>query len=79
MFTFCGDRSAGRGWVKMEPQGNWGTKMYGGLNWPSALIRGCHSSRTRIEKGSAMSPAEPGRHRQMELGGQGRVKTKSCW
>ena len=73
VFTFWGDRGAARGWVKMKPQGNWGTKTYGGLNWPSALIRGCHSSRTRIKKGSAVPPPEPGRYRQMEVGGQDRL------
>ena len=31
VFTFWGDRGAGIGCVKLKPQGNWGTKMYGGL------------------------------------------------
>lgn len=79
VFTFGGDRGAGRGCVKMKPQGNWGTKMYGGLNWPSALVRGCHSFRTRIEKGSAVPPLEPRGYRQMEVGGQGGAKTKIGW
>jgi len=79
VFSFWGDRGARRGWVKMKPQGNWETKTYGGLNWPSALIRGCHSSWTRIEKGSAVRPPEPGRYRQVGVGGQGGVKTKIGW
>ena len=78
-FPFGGDRGAGRGWVKMKPQGNWETKTYGGLNWPSALIRGYHSSWTRIEKGSAVPPPEPGRYMQLGVGGQGGVKTKIGW
>lgn len=69
-----GDRGAGRGCVRNEATGNWGTKMYGGLNWPSALVRVCHFFSDQGEEGECCASSGAEGYRQMEVGGQGEVR-----